>query len=132
MALPSLDDLVFLPTDEAEAAIRASLPSGLSLHFSLEDQQWQIAVVDGSGEAIWRGSNTDRRVLLFDAYGYILQAAGLKSRHPVWQRRGEVQIPARYGVKSYQGDITIPDPDDLKPDELLEIYGIHTKKDKSR
>lgn len=132
MVLPSLQDLVLLQTPELEAAIKAALLPALTFTIYPVEDRLILDLKDQSGTVVWQGYSNDRRTLLFDMYGEVLKEAGYRPQHPLWQRRGEVQIPARYGQKAYQGAVHIPDPEDLNPDELLKIYGIHTKKDSSQ
>ena len=132
MSLPSLETLYALPLAEAEMAIRAALPTSLKLVIQQGEGRLEATVLSAEGDELWFGASTDRRVLLFNAYGHILRAAGARPRHPAWQRKGEVQIPTQYGMKSHQGSVSIPDPEDLDPEEILSIYGIHPKKDDPR
>lgn len=128
MKLPTLDELSLLSMDEAEVAIVTALPNSIRLVFVEQPTHWQLRLIGADGTLLWEGTSPDRRALLFDGYGQVLLNAGYKPKSPVWQRRQEVRIPERFGVKAYQGDVKIPDPEDLKPEELLHIYGIHTKK----
>lgn len=89
---------------------------------------FEATVTDPTGTVCYRGVSPDRRIALFDAYGFLLKEAGAKPHHPAWQRRAEVQIPIRYGRMSYQGDIQLPDPQDLDPQEILRVYGIQPRK----
>lgn len=119
-----LDDLVFLPTDEAEVIVLANLPTGRTLRFEDIGLAWQATVFDSEGEVRWTGVTPDKRILLFDAVGFLIRESGLKPQHPAWQRRREVEIPAPYGNKAHQATTAVPDPEDLNPSELLSIYGI--------
>ena len=131
MSLPKLDDLLFQPTEEVETAIKASIPVDLSLTLRFATQ-WEAKITNADGDVLWSGYNPDRRTLLFDVYGYFLEVSGAKPRHPVWERRGEVQIPVKYGKLAYQGNIQIPDPEDLDSDEIRKVYGLPLKKDTSK
>jgi len=131
MTLPSLNELAMQPTEDVEVAIRSCMPPGLALAITLTTQ-FEAQVTNAEGESLWAGYGPDRRVLLFNVYGYLLSVAGVKPSHPVWERRGEVQIPSRYGRLAYQGAVQIPDLDDLDGDEARKVYGIHTQKDSSK
>lgn len=122
-----LDDLVFLPTDEAEVVVQTHLPPGTRLVFEDIGPAWEATVLDSEGVARWTGVSPDRRILLFDAVGFLIRESGLKPRHPAWQRRREVEIPNGYGAKAHQATTVIPDPEDLDPSEILRIYGIEPR-----
>lgn len=133
MPLPALHELAFLPTEEAEDIIAGALPQDVALHIFRGRDQWYATLRNPAGDTYWEGASPDRRILLFDAYGHVLQEAGVKPKHPAWRRRGEVQVPLQYGAKSHQSGLHIPDPEDLSPAEILSIYGIQpTKKDTSK
>lgn len=127
MEYPSLEELAFMPADEAETAIRAALPPQVRLNLELQDNQWVATLTGLAEEVYWTGYSPDRRVLVFDAYDQILQAVGVQPKSVIWQRKGEVQIPVQIGNLAYQGNVQVPDPEDLKPEELLKIYGLLPK-----
>jgi hypothetical protein len=133
MSLPALHELAFLPTEEAEEIIAGALPKDVLLQIFRAKAQWCATLCNPAGDIYWEGASPDRRILLFDAYGYVLQEAGVKPKHPAWRRRGEIQVPEQYGAKAHQNGLHIPDPEDLSPAEILSIYGIQpTKKDMSK
>lgn len=128
--LPRLEDLTLLSTEEVEVILRAHLdPSWtFSIHLVRPINVWACVVYDDEKRVQWYHEHADRRLLLFDLYGWLLQRRGYEAAHPVWQRRGEVQIPARYGRLAYQGDIQLPDAPDLDPDEVAAVYGVPARK----
>lgn len=127
MKIPTLEEIAFLPNGEAEAAILATIPPAYRLDIELREREIHATLVDEADNAIWEGSSSDRRVLLFDLYGYILRTLGGLQVHPRWVRTGEINIPTRFGVRAYQGSVRVPDPEDLEPDEIQRIYGILPK-----
>lgn len=125
----SLDDVVLLPVEAAEAAIQAHLPPGLILEIQPDEAFLRARFLMSDGTVIWTGYGSDRRILLFDAYGWLLQQRGVRPGHPAWVRRSEnVVIPPRYGSKAHQSHTPIPDPEDLNPSEILSVYGISSRK----
>lgn len=125
--IPTLEEIAFLPEAEAEAAILATIPPAYRLDIELREREIYAALVDEADNVLWDGTSSDRRVLLFDVYGYVLRTLGGPKVHPRWARSGEVNIPARFGVRAYQGDVRVPDPEDLEPEEIQRIYGILPK-----
>jgi len=117
-----------MSTEEAEAAIQLSLSGSVLFSWALDTNIWMLQLLDSSGEVLWEDEATDRRLLLFNAYGHILDSAGMQPQNPIWRRSGEVNIPTRYGALSYQGDLNFNDPhDDLDPEEIKKIYKLSTK-----
>jgi hypothetical protein len=124
-----LHEIAFLPLEDAETAILATLPEGYDLTFAMDAGQWVARFHDNSGTVLWSGYGPDRRILLFDAYGWFLQQRGDKPRHPAWApRSGEIVVAPRHGAKAHQSHTPIPDPEDLDPSEILAVYGIKPRK----
>lgn len=132
MTLPPLQELAFLPLEEAEASIQLALAGKFYLDFELQENLWHLRLKDLEGTVLWASTAPDRRLLLFEAYGEILRDAGAEIKHPLWRRTREVQIPIQYGKVAYQGDIQTPDYEDLSPEEVMRIYGLASNEGKSK
>jgi hypothetical protein len=123
MPIP-LDEIVLLPPEEAELAIQAQVPMGFTLALDSTPGYWEARFTAKDGRVLWSAAHLDKRILLFDFYGWMLRHAGAKPQHPAWVRRGEVQIASAHGAKAHQAHVKVPDPEDLEPDEILRVYGI--------
>lgn len=123
MAFIPIPDLTLLSTPELRDVVASSLPDGFTLRVT-EAPPWRATIERPDGTTEWETLGVDPRILLFDVYGHILLAAGATPRHPAWRRRGEIVVPERYGVRSYQGDVKVDEPEDLNPTEIEELYGI--------
>lgn len=82
---------------------------------------WVARIEAPAGEVVYQGESVDRRLALLNVYGYLW----LKEQPPVVQgsvwdpttaRPGQAPVP-----KPAQ---SIPDPEDLDPDEVAAVYGI--------
>lgn len=124
----TLEEIALLPLDEAEAAIEAQIPPGFDLVFELFPTEWRATLYGPDRQPLWVDSHSDKRILLFDFYGWFLRHTGAKPAHPAWSRRGEVQVAAEYGAKAHQARVDISDPEDLDPSEILSLYGIQPRK----
>lgn len=123
-----IEEIIQLPLDEAELAVQAQLPPGFSLIFDLTPVEWLARLSGPDQRIVWQASHPDKRILLFDFYGWFLSHTGVRPKHPAWNRSGEVQIAPRHGVKAHQAHTQIPDPEDLDPSEILSVYGIQPRK----
>lgn len=123
-----VEEIALLPLDEAEAVIQAQLPEGFDLTFEILPGEWAARLCGPDQRVVWQDTHPDRRILLFDFYGWFLRHTGIRPKHPAWNRSGEVQIAARHGVKAHQTHTQIPDPEDLNPSEILSVYGIQPRK----
>ena len=127
MTLP-LEEIAVLPLDEAEDAIQAQLPRGFDLVFELVTNQWSATLYASDRQVLWQDTHPDKRILLFDFYGWFLRHTGARPRHPAWHRSGEVVVAPRHGAKAHQAHLSLPDPEDLEPSEILSVYGIQPRK----
>ena len=123
--LPDIQDLALATIEEIQTAITLSLKPGWKLVVEpLPTGEWSAVLFDDGGVERWSDVHVDQRILLFNLYGWLRRESGVKPSHPMWSRRGEVQIPSQFGRKAYQGSVNIPDPEDLDPDEIAVVYGI--------
>lgn len=123
-----LEELALLPVDDAEDAIQAQMPEGFDLTIELTPPQWSAALYSPDRQVLWQDTHPDKRILLFDFYGWFLRHTGARPRHPAWHRSGEVVVAPRHGAKAHQAHISLPDPEDLEPSEILSVYGIQPRK----
>lgn len=129
--LPPIEDLYLASLEEIQTAIRLSLKSGWQLVIEpLPIGVWSAILYDETDVNRWEDEQVDQRILLFNLYGWLRREAGVQPSHPVWCRRGEVQIPSHFGRKAHQGTVIIPDPGDIDPDEVALVYGLPTSEQK--
>ena len=130
MAL-TLEEIAKLPLAELEVAVLANIPSSYRVALGAEDLFWVAQILNEDGVELWWGENPDKRILLYSIYIQLMQLTGVKPTHPVWVRRSDqVTIPKGAGNLAHQTDLHIEEPDDLDPNEILNLYGL--KKDSIR
>lgn len=104
--------------EEAEFAVRQSVPSGWELAVRVEDGLAVSEIRDSQGVVVWFGSNWDLKLLYLDALGWLM-IRNHKPLHPAWRPR---QRDLPLSVPSYASDE--PEPLDLDPDEVAAVYKV--------
>lgn len=119
--MPSVEEMTAWTTEDIEAEIRVSLPKNWQFeHGCSETGGWAI-IRDEEGETKWETAMVpDERLLLFNAYGWLITRSAVP-RLPAWARRkGEIPKPL-VGHFSLPG-VSVPDPEDLDPAEVAAVY----------
>lgn len=121
--MPSLEEMTIWSTEDLNRQIQLSLPSGWTMRSASEGGIYSATVLDQTGEAQWHGQRTDYRLLQLDVYGWLI-TRGAKSQNPAWARRDNL-TPKRVGRDIGLGGPSIPDPEDLDPEEVRAVYEKH-------
>jgi len=119
--MPSVEEMTAWTPEDIEAEIRVALPKDWQFEYGCSETGGWAVIRDAEGEPKWETAMVpDERLLLFDAYGWLITRNAVP-RLPAWRRRrGEIPTP-RVGHYSLPG-VSVPDPEDLDPAEVAAVY----------
>lgn len=121
--MPSLEEMTIWSTEDLNRQIQLCLPPGWTMQSLSEDGIYSATVLDQAGDVQWRGQRTDYRLLQLDIYGWLI-TRGVKPQSLAWSRRDNL-TPKKVGRDIGLGGPTIPDPEDLDPEEVRAVYEKH-------
>lgn len=117
----TIEEMSAWTADDVLDQIQGRVPEGLTFFTGLENGVWFVRFTrhDNLNEVVWEDFGIDRRILLFNAYGWIWMLQKQPSLHSPWVRRREITAASATRRANF-GDI--PDPEDLNPDEVAAVY----------
>ena len=120
--MPSIDQISIWTNEETVAEIKRLLPEDSSFEEDFQDGWFfgsiqQTLPSSPESTILWKGDGPDRHLLLLNAFGW-LWLRGQKESHPIWRPRPNSQ-PSRRHPAPFPN---IPDPPDLDPDHIREVY----------
>jgi len=121
----TLEEVSAWSNDELDAQIHSLLEPGWTFNVRPEDGWWYGIVADAEGGQEWADSQADVRLLLLNAYGW-LYTHRQQPKDPLWRRRQELDPRVVRGQVSLCG-VTVPDPEDLDPNEVRAVYGAQSR-----
>ena len=117
--MATLEEMTTWAPDDIQGEILTMLPEGWRFEFIPEDQQWRARFLNAEGTILWWNTYIEPRFLLFDAFGWLFRRHH-KTVNPIWTPRSQREfVPV--GKVGLQG-VTVPDPEDLDPDEIAAVY----------
>jgi hypothetical protein len=119
--MATIEEMTAWTLEEIQAEIRAALPEKWRFEFLTEDGQWRTRFLGVEGECLWWRTYLEPRVLLLDAYGWLWRQQHRQlPTNPAWIPRDRRKL-VPVGKVGLQG-VTVPDPEDLNPDEIDAVY----------
>jgi hypothetical protein len=118
--MPEYVDIETWPIDRIRRSSHSVLPNGWELKSGTLAEYGTWIQILSSDKVVWNASHLDERIVWISAYCWLLlrEQPSPPPNVSVWgKRRGE--LTAR-GVT--QRILSSPDPEDLDPDEIKEIY----------
>jgi len=103
--------------------VQSSLPEGWVCDYRMVDGWFKFSLFEGE-KLRWEETNPDPRYLLLNAFGWLL-SRGYKSTHPAWSPRTHEVDPNKTRIHprtAKQPTISVPDPEDLDPNEIASVY----------
>ncbi len=123
--MPEYVEMTAWSLDEVRAHLRRVLPSGWKFEQGEAEEFLWAQILDENGGAIWDHVHMDERLLLLDAFCWLYFRPQPKPENSVWsERRAEL---TRRGVMQKVLE-SVPDPEDLNPEEVRSVYGLDRKK----
>ncbi len=118
--MPTLEETTLWTAEDVATQIKLILPVGWSVTYEgSSGKPYDGLIKDENSLPVWSGSSTDRRLLLFDVYGWLL-VRRRKGSNPFWVRSGTPTPKPVVGVVSLDG-VSVPDPEDLDLDEIQSV-----------
>jgi hypothetical protein len=125
--MPTINEIASWTLEEIRIEILKILPAGWSFREGREERWVQAAFFKtGSPETppYWSDTHMDPRLLLLNAFGW-LWVRCQKPKHPVWRpRSAPSRVVARPTIPQ------VPDPSDLDPQRIRQVYEEKSKKRK--
>jgi len=127
MAHPTLDDLMVASVPELKDLLRTMLPDSCQLHSDWDPGEGLFNVlvrrIGENGIVLWSQSGIDERILLLDLAGW-LWFDRLPQPPPgsPWTLRNNRAAPARRPIGLPHLETSMPDPEDLDPEEVQTVY----------
>ncbi len=120
-----LDGMTTWTFDEAVAQVYMSLPEGWGFKRTSSEGYHTASIVDDQAVEVWTCEEPlpDPRMIALEAYGW-LYAQKHQVQHPKWVRHHEIDRHQILGKVGLPG-ISVPDPGDLDPAEIDEMYKNH-------
>lgn len=119
--MPTFEEMTLWGPDEIHAQILLLLPKDWRFELLEERLELQLRALflDAEGVEVWCNTGPDDRLLLFDAYGWLLtrDRKTVNQNWPVREPRKHVPV----GRVNPHGE-PIPDPEDLNPVEIIAVY----------
>lgn len=124
--MPDYADIAAWSVDELRQQLQETLPKGWRIEQGDHGGQLWLRLLQPNGEAAWDNIHFDARTLLLDAYCWL----GLREQPrptpetSVWGRRRR-ELTTRDVTRRA---LSIPDPEDLDPNEVRLVYEEAAKK----
>lgn len=126
--MPTLEEVTAWSNDQLEAELKAALPSGLIMTYGWDalEGYWQLTLyrLNPAGERVVEIDeiNMDGRLALLNVYGQFWLSHGTPAKDSPWIRRhGELSRELITRKVSTVG-VNVPDPEDLDPTEIDNMY----------
>lgn len=121
--MPSYAEMTAWSLDEVRGQLREALPEGWKVERGDDAGHLWLRLLrpEGEGWAVeWDNYHFDERTLLLDAYCWLwLQTQPQPTRLSNWGRR-QGELTSRGVTRRVLS--SLPDPEDLDPDEILSVY----------
>lgn len=117
--MSTIEEMSLWTVDDVMVQVRLLLPSGWEVTQGREGSFFVSTLSDSSGTVQWDRYNTDLRLLLLDAYGWLL-LRNSRPANPSWSREKEITPKTVQGEVGLEG-VPVPDPEDLDPKEIQAI-----------
>ena len=112
----SVESVAAWAVTDIKQNINALLSEGQTCEVSQHEEFHVVRILHGE-DTIWQDQSADLRLVLLSAFGW-LWSRGKTTQHPAWRPRNLRSSPRPvYVVQS-----RIPDPPDLDPKELEELF----------
>jgi hypothetical protein len=122
--MATVEEMTAWTAEEARAAVVAALPPGWQHRYDHEDGEWTAELIDPEGQVQYTSTYPEPRLVLLNAYGYLLARQPAGPRHPLWSRgaREDRRGPRKAGDLGLPGLGPTPDPADLDPADVSLVY----------
>lgn len=123
--MPDYVEMTAWSLEETRFHLQNVLPKGWKFEQGVDEEYLWARVLQDDGVVVWDNIHLDERTLLLDAYCWLhFRSQPKLDRSSVWAER-RVELTRR-GVT--QRVMSVPDPEDLDPEEIRSVYEQARKK----
>jgi hypothetical protein len=117
MIPPTLAEMTAWSIEEVQVVVENMLPNGWSVTCSVDDQFF-LTITDAFGVTMWSNTSLDERLLLLDAFGWLLLRDASRPKDGPWAPR---QRELTHRVVAADAEV-FADPPDLDSAVLDAVY----------
>jgi len=135
--VPTIEEMTTWTADDVLQEIQRVLPEGWTLSSKALRDRFRVqileAVVEGEERVLaWEDYHVDQRILLFDAYAWLVTLGQTPSpvKGPLSRRQQLAEQAAVRWAGVPKGNIP-PDPEDVDPAEVTAVYEDFRSKEKT-
>lgn len=132
--MPTLEEMTTWSPDEVLQEIQRVLPKGWTLKSGTTKTGFHVSVllpaVEGEERVLaWEDYHVDQRILLFNAYDWIVTRGGssVPVKSPISRRQRLAQQAGTRWAEALRKE-AVSDPEDVDPDEVNAVYETFRKK----
>jgi hypothetical protein len=122
---PSFEEMAHWTVDDINAQILLALPKGWKFDLQTHPDHWRAAYKTETGDEVWAEEHYALRILLMSAFGWLWQQKNPARVHPAWNPNPSRPLAP---VRRSEPQHTIPDPEDLNPENIRAVYAEHARR----